>query len=92
MKENFEFEAAASHVSIRVVVKGTQITLYEARSRLCTGIWDSGQYVRYAYSDRLNVHPAILDLVDSCLRERMTTKGDVARVPPPRASAVGYQG
>lgn len=50
MKENFEFEAAASHVSIRVVVKGIQITLYEARSRLCTGIWDSGQYVRYAYS------------------------------------------
>lgn len=98
MKENFEFEAKAflpheqRSVAIRVVVKGTRVTLYGAFSRLCTGIWDSGNYVRYEYSQRLDVHPAILDLVDSCLRQRMTTKGDVARVPPPRASAVGYQG
>lgn len=98
MQENFDFYIrtevnGSTHVfEVHVVVKGTLVTLYGAKSRLCAGIWDSGNYVRYPDSQKLDVHPAILDEVDQKLREKMTRKGDVARVHPPRRSAVGYQG
>ena len=97
MQENFDLHvrAAIAHIEraieVHVVVKGTTVTLYGAKSRLCAGIWDSGGYVRYQESSKLDVHPAVLDEVDLKLRARMT-QSDVARVHPPRRSAVGYQG
>ena len=98
MQENFEFHVRAElphiekGIEVRVVVKGTTITLYGAASRLCAGIWDSGNYVRYASSGQLDVHPSILDAVDEALRRRMTMKGEQLRAEEPRRSAVGYQG
>jgi hypothetical protein len=98
VQENFDFYVRtevnhSTHVfEVHVVVKGTVVTLYGAKSRLCAGIWDSGGYVRYANATQLDVHPAILDQVDLKLRQKMTTKGDVFRVHPPRRSAVGYSG
>lgn len=98
MKENFDFYIRADlphidrAIEVRVVVKGTLITLYGASSRLCAGIWDAGGYVRYSNSQTLGVHPAILDEVDLKLRARMTVKGEQARVHPRRGSAIGYQG
>lgn len=98
MQENFEFHVRAEiphltrSVEVRVQVRGTTITIYGATSRLAAGEWDSGNYVRYASSSKLEVHPAILDAVDTALRQRMTRKGVQLRCDPPRASAVGYQG
>lgn len=98
MQENFDFyvRAALPHlekgVEVHVVVKGVTITLYGVKSRLCAGVWDSGNYVRYADSGKLDVHPAILDAVDEALRLRMTQKGIQLRAEPLRRSAVGYQG
>lgn len=98
MQENFEFHvrAALPHlekpVEVKVVVRGVTITLYGASSRLCAGEWDSGNYVRYNDSQKIEVHPAILDAVDEALRYRMTQKGIQLRAEPLRRSAVGYQG
>lgn len=97
MQENFDFYVRAEiphltqKVEVRVVVKGTTITLYGVKSRLCAGEWDSGNYVRYASSGKIDVHPSILDAVDAELRLRMTLKGVQLRADPLRRTAVGYQ-
>jgi hypothetical protein len=97
VQENFQFHVRAElphltqKVEVRVVVNGTTITLYGASSRLCAGVWDSGNYVRYASAGKIDVHPAILDAVDAELRLRMTLKGIQLRAEPLRRTAVGYQ-
>jgi hypothetical protein len=98
VQENFSFHVRADlphltrSVEVRVDVCGTVITIYGEHSRLCAGVWDSGNYVRYQSARKLDVHPSILDAVDEALRRRMTTKGEQLRADPPRRSAVGYQG
>ena len=90
MKKDFEFVAHHAGLKLSVIVRDTTVTLRDHKGIVAAGVWDAGHYVRYAQSQLLAIHPALLDEIDGELRLRMTAKGLQERVPPPRRSAVGY--
>lgn len=105
MQENFDFHVKpripaneysarqrqnGAYQEVHVVVRGTLVTVSGATGKLCMGHWDQGGYVRYADSQRIPVHPFLLDAIDGELRHRMTLKGIETRADPRRRSAVGY--